>query len=169
LNPYQSSLSLTLRGEEFQLLAERALYWPAKNTLLLADVHLGKEHAFARQGVAIPHGPSLGTLSRLSILLKRLQPAHCIVLGDFFHDTPNRSDSWLQAISEFLDLHPTVTISIVAGNHDRSAGQALIDPRIQWHAQSLLLHPFVLQHIPTQHSRPVFLATTSLYCFASIW
>ena len=45
-----------------ELLAERALHWPAARTLFVADVHLGKAAAFRAGGVAIPRGATANDL-----------------------------------------------------------------------------------------------------------
>ena len=45
-----------MRGERLQLHADRALYWPARGRLLIADLHLGKGDVFRRAGIAVPRG-----------------------------------------------------------------------------------------------------------------
>jgi hypothetical protein len=35
-------------GEKLGLFAERAIYWPARSTLLVADPHFGKAATFRR-------------------------------------------------------------------------------------------------------------------------
>jgi len=153
-----NKLSITLAGEELWLLPEKALYWPAKRTLLVADVHLGKEHAFARRGVAIPLGPSTKTLQRLALALRTTEAQHCIVLGDFFHDAPTVSDSWLPQLAAFVDQHAHISFTIVAGNHDHPLGQTLVDERIIWQQNLLISAPFVLQHAPGSDTRGHVLA-----------
>ena len=79
------------RGEQVELLAERALHWPAARTLFVADVHLGKAAAFRAGGVAIPRGATASDLERLSALLARTGAARLVVLGDFLHAAPAAS------------------------------------------------------------------------------
>ncbi len=140
--------TLPIAGTTLTLLSQRAIYWDDENTLLVADVHLGKEHVFGRSGIPIPAGSSETSLARLSTLLTQTGASECMVLGDFFHDTPTPQESWLNALQHFLDRHPTVQFSVVAGNHDKQAGQALIDGRIQWHSRAVHRAPFVLCHEP---------------------
>ncbi len=154
----RSNHTLNLNGAQVQLLPERALFWEQENALLVADVHLGKEYVFGRQGIAIPAGSSESTLRRLSALLAQTNAHECIVLGDFFHDTPSPHDSWLNAVSEFLDQHPTVKVCIAAGNHDKPRGQERIDSRITWHNEPVQRGPLVLQHEPGQDDRGYVLA-----------
>ena len=156
MNP--SDVTIDIGGATLTLLPQRGLFWAQENTLLVADVHLGKEHVFGRSGIAIPAGSSEKTLSRLSQLLTVTSATECIVLGDFFHDTPLPSDSWLTCVSEFLDQHPEINVSVVAGNHDKKRGQPMIDQRITWHSNPVHRAPFVLQHEPGSDERGHVLA-----------
>ncbi|MDP3286967.1 MAG: DEAD/DEAH box helicase, partial [Methyloversatilis sp.] len=61
-------LQLDIAGESMTLLAERALWWPAQSTLLIADAHFGKGVTFRARGVAVPSGTSDDTLDRLAAL-----------------------------------------------------------------------------------------------------
>jgi len=140
--------SLTIANTELHLLPQNAIYWPQENALLVADLHLGKEHVFSRRGVAIPEGPSNNTLNKLSDLLNQTGASHCIVLGDFFHDVPLSNDSWLQQLSSFLDKHTQVMVHVTTGNHDKKKGQAMIDKRIEWHHAAVRFGSLVLQHEP---------------------
>ena len=47
-------LEIELEGEKIALLPERALYWPAQHTLIVADLHWGKAGHFRKNGIAIP-------------------------------------------------------------------------------------------------------------------
>ncbi len=144
---------ISVHGELLQLHALRALVWPRRRTVFVADVHLGKEHTFARHGVPIPHGPSTASLLRLDTLVSTTAAERLVVLGDLMHSTPVPGESWLEALTEFLDRHQQLTVEVCAGNHDRLAGQAEVDARIQWHAQAIQDDPFVLQHHPGSDSR----------------
>ena len=154
LHPY----SLNVANTELHLLPQNAIYWPLENTLLVADLHLGKEHVFNRRGIAIPEGPSIKTLHQLSELLHSTGATQCVVLGDFFHDVPRANESWLQQLSQFLDEHSRVKMQVTAGNHDKKLGQAFIDHRIDWHDAPIQRGPFVLQHEPGLDDRGHVLA-----------
>lgn len=154
----QPHVTVEIGNATLRLLPQRAILWTQENALLVADVHLGKEHVFGRSGIAIPAGPSESTLARLSQLLVETQATECIVLGDFFHDTPLPSDSWLSYLSDFLDRHPAVHVSVVAGNHDRENGQPMIDNRITWHNKPVHRGSLVLQHEPGTDERGHVLA-----------
>ena len=64
-------LLLLRAGESLVLLGERALYWPTRQALLIADLHLGKADVFRRAGIALPSGGTGEDLNRLQALLDR--------------------------------------------------------------------------------------------------
>ena len=80
----------SLAGERVELLADRALYWPAGETLFVADVHLGKAAAFRAGGIALPRGGTQADLARLAALLARTHARRLVVLGDFLHAAAGR-------------------------------------------------------------------------------
>ncbi|HXH01105.1 MAG TPA: hypothetical protein VNI56_02790, partial [Xanthomonadaceae bacterium] len=57
-----------IAGERFELLGERALHWPRRQRLLIADLHLGKADLFRRAGIGLPRGGTSRDLQRLSAL-----------------------------------------------------------------------------------------------------
>jgi len=146
------SLPIDCQGEVLLLHPERAIFWPSKHTLFVADVHVGKEHRFGRAGVAIPGGISEDVLTKLFALCRRADAKRLIVLGDFMHSIPNCDESWLTMLSDLLDSHPHLSMDIVAGNHDRVAGQTMIDKRVTWHKEELHIAPFHLKHEPDDQS-----------------
>ena len=146
-------LPVTHAGEQFLLHPQRALYWPAQQTLFVADVHAGKEQAFARHGIAIPAGISESTLQRLFRLAADSACQRLIVLGDFMHTTPSVRENWLQQLSTLLDRHSQLSMEVIAGNHDRETGRTLIDSRLLWHASSLMLEGLALHHEPCEDTR----------------
>lgn len=129
------------------------MYWPSQKILFAADVHVGKEHVFARYGIAIPGGISESTLQRLFKLAHGSGAERLIVLGDFMHNVPYATESWLSELSNLMDQHPTLNIDVIAGNHDKKAGRKLTDARIKWHAYSLEIGGLVLHHEPCKDPR----------------
>ncbi len=146
------TLPLDCAGERLLLHHERALYWPRRRLLLVADVHLGKEWAFGRAGLAVPGGATGSDLDRLARLVTELGAGELVVLGDFTHAPPGDEDEWLGAITAWLDRLPAM-VSVVAGNHDRPVTRQRLDARIRWFPESRLEAPFVLQHEPEADPR----------------
>jgi len=135
-------------GEEFLLHPQKVMYWPSRNILFVADIHVGKEHVFARQGIGIPAGISESTLQQLFKLATSSGASKVIVLGDFLHAVPHSDEKWLSCLSTLLTNNAHISVEIVAGNHDRQAGRQMIDKRIIWHEGALPLAPLILQHEP---------------------
>jgi metallophosphoesterase superfamily enzyme len=75
-----------LQDHMFHLDPAGALFWPAERVAVVADLHLEKASAAARQGHLLPPWDTRATLDRLALLLRRLKPRTVIALGDSFHD-----------------------------------------------------------------------------------
>lgn len=103
----------------FQIFPQRALYWPAQRCLLIADLHLGKADTFRHFGIAVPQTVQWTDLARLSQLLEHLQPASCVVLGDFVHGrivNTDTSSAWNSLVAAF----PQTRFELLLGNHDKA-------------------------------------------------
>ena len=73
-------------GETFLATADGALYWPAREALLVADLHLEKASWFARLGQFLPPYDSHATLTALAADVERTGATRLYCLGDSFHD-----------------------------------------------------------------------------------
>lgn len=111
-------LDLDIAGEPMRLYADRALYWPARGRLLIADLHLGKGDILRAAGIAVPSGGTAHDLARLDALLRRSGARELWILGDFLHGRhqPQVDAAW----RALLAAHPGCTAAVIAGNHDRS-------------------------------------------------
>lgn len=95
-----------------------ALYWPAQNALLVADLHLEKLSSFARRGRLLPPYDTALTLSRLTADLTATGASMVVALGDSFH-----RDEGVSTLSEIdrarLDaLTGRAEWLWLSGNHD---------------------------------------------------
>lgn len=113
-----AAAELVIAGERMRLLADRALYWPARNRLLIADLHLGKGDILRSAGIPVPSGGTRHDLSRLGALLEATSAHQIWILGDFLHGArqPRVEAAWRR----FLAAHPGCSASVIAGNHDRA-------------------------------------------------
>lgn len=70
---------IDLAGHRVLLLLEKALYWPARKMLVIADIHFGKAASFRAQGVPVPRGTTTETWTR-STLTEPFRPGtmHCL-------------------------------------------------------------------------------------------
>lgn len=111
-----------LAAETVQLLSERALFWPRKNMLVIADIHFGKAAAFRAQAIPVPHGTTADNLAALDALIAQNAVAHIVFLGDFLHAKTARSPSVLAALQRWRARHAALRLTLVRGNHDLHAG-----------------------------------------------
>jgi len=107
-----------LVGEHVQLFAHRALYWPVRGVLAIADLHLGKDDVFRAAGISLPAGGAQADLARLSGLLDHTGATRLLVLGDFIHGTAGVA-RWREAWHAFRQRHAELAVDLVLGNHDR--------------------------------------------------
>ncbi|AMS20723.1 DEAD/DEAH box helicase [Pseudomonas synxantha] len=143
--------ALTLEGEELWLLAEKAVYWPARQCLLVADAHFGKASAYRSLGQPVPQGTTTANLQRLDNLLAALPCSQLIFLGDFLHGPGSHASGTLSAIRAWRARNPTLVMTLIRGNHDKRAGDPPTDLRIEVVPEPLLMGPFALQHEPDSH------------------
>ncbi|HZH44325.1 MAG TPA: ligase-associated DNA damage response endonuclease PdeM [Lysobacter sp.] len=145
-----ASVALDLAGEPMVLFAERALFWPRRARLLIADLHLGKTDAFRRAGIGLPRGGTAHDLARLTALVEATGARELWILGDVLHGAV-RGEDWQQSWHDWRARHPQLALAALAGNHDRALagaglglallGEAVDDP------------PFAFRHEPTPHPR----------------
>jgi uncharacterized protein len=101
-----------LRGERVQLLPQRALFWPAQRTLIVADTHFAKDDIFRRAGIALPRGPAIADLQRLSMLITQHQAQRLLILGDFVHGALHTGDSFWHAFRVWRTSHAQLNIEV---------------------------------------------------------
>jgi DNA ligase-associated metallophosphoesterase len=105
-------------GETFAAGADGALYWPARQALLVADLHLEKASWFALAGQFLPPYDSHATLTALAGEVERIGATRLYCLGDSFHDRfgcdrlPASARALLVALTSRLDW------TWIVGNHD---------------------------------------------------
>ena len=120
-----------LPANEWDLLAERAIFWPARQTLLIADAHFGKDAAFRSMGVPVPAGSTTKDLSRLRDLLHATRAKRLLILGDLLHARAGCQPEVFDAIHQWRREHDVVEMILVRGNHDRSSGEIPIEWNIR--------------------------------------
>ena len=77
---------ISLGGHRLLLDPAGALWWPDRQMLVVADLHLEKGSACAVRGHLVPPWDTRATLDRLTVLLRRYAPRTVLALGDSFHD-----------------------------------------------------------------------------------
>jgi len=145
-------MKLSLAGNEIELLPERAVWWPARRTGVLADVHLGKDQVFRRSGIAIPATVLDAELAMLDSLIQRTRCERLLVLGDWVHAAPLEGESWPVAVANWRNRHAQLDIDLVLGNHDRNLSPWLADWRIDAHLEPMEINGLQMFHEVDTHS-----------------
>ena len=115
-----ATVFLRFAGQMFEPLVSGALWWPAEQALLVADLHLEKLSSFARRGSLLPPYDTGLTLKRLNDDVERTGATEVIALGDSFHRDEgvgsllDADKLWLAA------LMGRVRWTWISGNHDPS-------------------------------------------------
>ena len=140
--------SIELAGETLWLLAGKAIYWPARKMLLVADIHFGKATAFRSLGVPVPHGTTSDNLQALSHLLDGYVCEEIVFLGDFLHAKAAHAESTMAAMQRWRALNPALALTLVRGNHDLHAGDPPLWLSIAMADEPMHLGPFAFCHHP---------------------
>lgn len=143
--------AVEVAGAELWLLADKAVYYPARRALLIADAHFGKAAAYRKLGQPVPHGTTQSNLQRLDALLESHLCEQLIFLGDFLHAPGSHAPATLAALLDWRARHRELAITLIRGNHDKRAGDPPVALDFNVVAEPLLLGPFALQHEPQPH------------------
>jgi DNA ligase-associated metallophosphoesterase len=103
---------------ELVALPQGALYWPAREALLVADLHLEKASWFARLGQMLPPYDSLATLADLTALVAATGAREIWCLGDSFHDREGCDRLPARAREMLTGLTQATRWTWIIGNHD---------------------------------------------------
>lgn len=126
------------------------LYWAAKETLVVSDLHFEKGSSYAERGVMLPPYDTRATLMRLGALMRRYRPCRVISLGDAFHDGGAEARMDGQDAAMLETLVDAAEWRWILGNHDpappaRFAAAAETETRIG---------TLVFRHEPTPAPAP---------------
>ena len=146
------AVEIDLAGEQVWLLPQRALWWPARRTLLVADVHLGKCQAYRASGVPIPGGVLDADLAKLEALGSATGAERIIVLGDLIHARVGLSAEVVERVAAWRRRTP-IPVELVPGNHDGDASRLPCAWNIAFREEISPEAPFVLRHAPGEDPR----------------
>ena len=135
--------ALFFHGQTLHLLPSGALYWPARKTLTVSDLHLGKSERLARRGGSLlPPYETQATLEKLDRDLNATGAQSVICLGDSFDDLAAADGIAEGARLWLLRLMAGKDWTWITGNHD--PGPIEIGGT---HRAELKLTPFTYRHI----------------------
>lgn len=140
--------AMRLADETVFLLPEKAMYWPARRMLVVADIHFGKAAAFRAQGVPVPRGTTSENLDALDALIAAHPTREIVFLGDFLHARASHAQATLGAMLAWRARHPDLVLTLVRGNHDRHAGDPAPSLAIGMVDEPHLVAPFAFCHHP---------------------
>lgn len=116
-----------LGGLGLVLLPQHAVWDAAARTVMVSDLHLGKEATFRAMAIPVPD-QTARTLELLTDLLTVTGAARLIILGDLLHARRGRCERMIQQVTEWRRRHASVRMELVRGNHDLASG----DPPDDW-------------------------------------
>ena len=97
------------------MFGDKYLYLPESQSLVVADLHIGKVHHFRKNGIQVPVELAFKNLERLQSILDMHQPNEILFLGDLFHSRHNSQWENFKA----LRFHYSKTrFVLLIGNHD---------------------------------------------------
>ncbi len=108
-------------GEKLVLTNQRALYWPAENTIILSDLHVGKAAHFRKSGIALPQQVATRDMERLRDLITHYHPEKVLITGDLLHAGMN---SEVALLKDIIQENDSCKFLLVKGNHDRLSDRA---------------------------------------------
>lgn len=117
--------ALSICGKSFRAHMSGALYWPAEDALIVADLHLEKGSHFAQRGQMLPPYDTRETLRKLAEVIDAYDAATVIALGDSLHDgaaLARMDESDRETLDMILQDREWIWIT---GNHDGEAARAL--------------------------------------------
>ena len=141
-------LKIILQGESVVLMPERAMLIEGTRTLLVADVHLGKDTAFRIAGIPIPGDATADSLMRLTSALERSGARRLIFLGDLVHAQTSLDAMTVSTIQAWREQHQGIEMLLVPGNHDIRSGALPEALGIDTTSAELIEPPFVFKHYP---------------------
>ncbi len=140
-------MHITFQDQNLTLHALKAIYWHEQDSLLLADLHLGKAAHFRKSGMAVPPQVAQTNLANLDELLEVFRPQKVLFLGDLFHSIHNKV--W-EVFAEFMQQHSSIKFELIKGNHDILPAAAYEYAELVVHEKPLILEPFILSHYPLE-------------------
>ena len=140
----ETTSEIAISGEAATLDMSGAMYLPAHDTLLVADLHFEKGSSFARRGLMLPPYDTRETLMALSDAVFRFNPKIVIALGDSFHDIGGPDRLGDEERATLTDVQKSRDWIWVTGNHDRILPDSIGGQVVE----EMILGSLTLRHEP---------------------
>lgn len=136
-------MTIQFKNEELLLCKEKAIYWKARQLLIISDLHIGKTAFFRKSGIPVPKGPGQTDLDTLSLLLDTYPTTNLVITGDMFHNYMNDD---VEAFRHWRATHSKLKIQLIKGNHDALAALDYLELDLEVVEKELLHYPFRFIH-----------------------
>ena len=111
---------LKLKDQDFDLLPERAFYWPQEKILGLSDIHPGKAFTLQQSGIPVPSSDT-EELLKIAQLISDYQPTWVFILGDFIHNKNSWNQQLFNEVSAFFGELKDIEWNLIIRNHERGS------------------------------------------------
>ena len=173
--------SIEIRGERLLLLPEKMVWWPARQTLLMADAHFGKAAVFRQAGIPVPTGSTEMMLRRIDAVIDHWKPNRLVILGDWVHAPTRNQVHYEDEVLAWRKQRSKLDLCLIRGNHDRGHRQFFERMNLSVFDGPVHEHPFAFCHDHSLHENsgeyvlaghvhpavrvPAVLGSTKLACF----
>ncbi len=147
---------LTWQDTSLVMLGQRAVWMPEQETLMVADLHLGKESAFRAASIPVPDVTAID-LQRLTTLILQTECRRLVILGDMVHCARGLSRDVIEQTAQWREKHRSLDVQLMIGNHDAKAGKLPESWNLDCQQESQC-GPFKLRHIPPEDTSTPCLA-----------
>ncbi len=158
----QNPIPHIINNNTFWVSPDRCLFWEEQNTLILADIHLGKTGYFRQSGIPLPEGVNKADLQRLISQLFFFKANRVIIVGDFTHSRLNKE---LELFKKWRNDFPLFQFDLVKGNHDILEDHWYIESNITIHKKELVIGNFCFRH-ETRTTDPFIKADSAGFVFS---
>ncbi len=119
-----SAVELEVAGKTIRLLPQRAAFLPECGTLLVADLHLGRQHAWHAEGRPIGDVAAVASLdeplARLAGLVHETNAKRVLVLGDLLHAPAGLTNDMISRVAAWRST-VDIPIELIPGNQEYCA------------------------------------------------
>jgi DNA ligase-associated metallophosphoesterase len=136
-------LSHIIGKEHLVLSGERTLYWENENTLIVADLHVGKTGHFRKAGIGVPSNVYKDDLHRLLAQILFFKAERLIIVGDLTHSIANRE---MDLFRKWRKDFPSLDVHLAKGNHDILDNRWYEEADIKVHNEPFIHQSFVFVH-----------------------
>ena len=136
-------LSHMIGKEHLVMSAERTLFWENENTLIVADLHVGKTGHFRSSGIAVPQTIYKNDLHRLLAQIFFFKAERLVIVGDLTHSIANKE---LDLFRKWRKDFSSLDVQLVKGNHDILEEMWYREADIAVSNEKLLIKNFLFVH-----------------------